>query len=396
MKILVVCQYYPPEPVRIGDICKWLRDRGHEVSVITGVPNYPMGKIFDGYGRGKKRNEVIDGVKIHRCFTIARRSGALFRFLNYYSFALSSALYASRLKEEYDVVFVNQLSPVMMACAGIAYKKKHQKKLLLYSLDLWPESLCAGGIRKGSLIYRIFHRISGKIYRKVDKLLISSKSFSKYFAEEFGINEAIHLPQYAEALFTPETCAKVPDETVDLMFAGNVGSAQSIDTIIRAAKETEDIQNLRWHIVGDGSELENAKKMVEQFGLQSVLFHGRQPLEEMPRFYAMADAMLVTLQKEPVISLTLPGKVQTYMAAGKPLIGAIDGETPIVINDANCGKCCAAEDYLALSAIVRQMIVENRFSEYGKNAAAYYESEFSKEKNMLFLERELQKLAEQK
>ena len=396
MKILVVCQYYPPEPVRIGDICKWLQDRGHEVSVITGIPNYPMGYVYQDYRGGKKRDEVIDGVKVHRTFTVGRRKGVFFRLLNYFSFAISSSIYASRMKEEFDVVFVNQLSPVMMACAGIKYKKKHGKKLLLYSLDLWPESLCVGGIRKGSFVYRVFHKISKRIYQNVDRLLVSSKSFSDYFEKEFGIKGSVYWPQYAESLFTPRTCAKKSGDSVDLMFAGNLGTAQSVDTIIKAAKETEDILNLRWHIVGDGSELENLMQMTERLELHSVVFHGRQPLEEMPRFYAMADAMLVTLQKEPIISLTLPGKVQTYMAAGKPLIGAIDGETPLVIRDSRCGKCCDAEDYVSLARLVREMIAEDRFSEYGQNAVEYYESRFSKEKNLFVLESELLNLSGKK
>ena len=154
MKILVICQYYSPEPFRHSDICEELVKRGHEVTVVTGLPNYPMGKIYDGFRHGKKRDEQINGVKIHRCFIIGRRHGAIFRFLNYYSYAISSHFYVKHLKDDFDVVFVNQLSPVMMAKAGITYKKKHNKKLVLYCLDLWPESLVAGGITRGSFIYK--------------------------------------------------------------------------------------------------------------------------------------------------------------------------------------------------------------------------------------------------
>lgn len=392
MKILVVCQHYAPEPFRITDICESLVQKGHEVSVITGLPNYPEGKIYAGYKSKSKRTEMINGVRVRRCFTIGRRSGILFRLLNYYSFAFFSARYARRLREKFDVVFVNQLSPVMMACPGVAYKKKHGVKMALYCLDLWPDSLCVGGIKKSSFLYRIFHKISAKIYKKADKIFVSSQSFSEYFQKEFGIAETEYLPQYAESLFDAKICEKQPNESLDIMFAGNVGKAQSIDTIICAAQKTQDVEKMRWHIVGDGSELENAKKQCESLQLSNVIFHGRQPLEAMPAYYAMADVMLVTMQKNDVISKTLPGKVQTYMAAGKPLLGAIDGETKKVIEEAQCGLCCSAEDAEALSACARELAMAADLKQYAANALSYYEKHFLKETFLQKVETELESL----
>ena len=390
MKILVICQYYYPEPFRHPDICEELVKRGHDVTVVTGLPNYPMGEIYEGYRKGEKRDEVLNGVKVHRCFTIGRKQGAINRFLNYYSYAFSSVSYVKKIKEEYDVVFVNQLSPVMMANAAIRYKKKHNKPIVLYCLDLWPESLVAGGIKRGSIIYKFFHRTSGKIYKQIDKILITSRSFADYFEDEFGIRDTEYLPQYAEAIFTPEQCEKKADEYIDLMFAGNVGVAQRVDTIIEAARMTSDIANLRWHIVGDGSEVERLKTLAKE--MKQVIFHGRKPLEEMPKYYAMADAMLVTMQKDPVLSLTLPGKVQTYMAAAKPIMGAIDGETPIIIEDAECGICGGAEDAEVLAENVREFTFLDR-KLLGRNARSYYESHFSKE---LYIDKLEQKLMSEK
>ena len=377
MKILVVCQHYHPEPFRITDICEELVKMGHTVSVVTGLPNYPMGTLYPGYESSEKRREEINGVDVHRCFTIPRKTGVVRRVLNYFSFAISSSRYVKKLDADYDVVFVNQLSPVMMANAGIKYKKKHGTSLVLYCLDLWPESLTVGGIKKGSAVYRVFHKISRKIYSSADRLLITSKSFAKYFEKEFGISNTEYLPQYAEALFDPETCKKKDNGYVDLMFAGNVGVAQSVDTIIRAAKLTEDIPNLRWHIVGEGSELNNCRVLAEKLSAKSVIFHGRHPIEEMPRFYAMADAMLVTMQKNPIVSLTLPGKVQTYMAAGKPIIGAIDGETALVIDEAKCGLCVPAEDHVALAKVARDFVNSNA-DHYAEKSSRYYENNFEK------------------
>ncbi len=377
MKILVVCQNYYPEQFRITDICEELVKRGNEVSVLTGFPNYPKGKIYDGYRHGKNRDQVINGVKIHRCFTIARRSGALFRFLNYYSFAISSKRYAKQIKEKYDVVFVNQLSPVMMANAGIAYKNKHNTKLVLYCLDLWPESLIAGGIKRGSFIYRHYHKVSERIYKQCDKILITSKSFFDYFRDEFGIVDTLYLSQYAEDIFTPEQCKKESNEFIDIMFAGNIGVIQNVETVIEAAKIMRDMSNLRLHIVGDGSELENVKKSAEY--LSNVFFYGKQPLEAMPKFYAMADAMIVSMKKDSVISYTLPGKVQTYMAAGKPIIGAIDGETQKIISEAECGVCGPSEDAEQLAENIRKFIDCRNKESMSENSYRYYLEHFSKQ-----------------
>ena len=379
-KILVVCQYYYPEPVRITDICEELVKRGNEVTVITDIPNYPMGDIYEGYSLNEKRDEVINGVKVHRCLTIPRKKNAIMRLLNYHSFSFFSKLYAGRIKEEYDVVLINQLSPVMMANAGIKYAKKHNKKLVMYCLDIWPESLCAGGIKKNSLIYKIYFRISKKIYRKMDKILVTSKSFIPYISENFDIDKSKfeYLPQYAESIFKPKECRKTPDENIDLVFAGNVGKAQSIDTILEAAKILKDRKNLYWHIVGDGQELQNAKEKARKEDLDHVIFYGRRPLEDMPKYYKMADAMLVTLCGDSLISQTIPGKVQTYMAAGKPIIGSANGETKEVIEEANCGFCGSADNAQELADAVVSFIDSNNKEDIGNNSYDYYQKHFEK------------------
>lgn len=388
MKILVVCQYYYPEPFRISDICRELASRGHELTVITGVPNYPLGEIYDDYRGGKKRDELLNGVHVHRCFTIPRKKGVLFRFLNYYSFAASSTLYAKKLKEHFDVVFVNQLSPVMMACPAIAFKRKFKTPVVLYCLDLWPESLVSGGIRRGSFLYNIFHKLSGRIYAGADKILVSSKSFSDYFEKEFGISNSCYFPQYAEDIFDPAACRKLPDDSINLMFAGNLGAAQSLDTIIEAARLTSHETKIKWHILGSGSESQRLEEMAQ--GLENVVFHGRKPIEEMPKYYSMADAMLVTLQPDPVLSLTLPGKVQSYMAAGKPIIGAADGEIRSVIGQAHCGYCVAAGDSKALAAAALDFAYSGRHEEMACNSRKYYEEHFQKDTLLSKLESFLQ------
>lgn len=389
MKILVVCQHYWPEPYPLADSCEELVRRGHTVHVITGVPNYPMGYIYEDYRHGRNRCQEHRGVRITRTYTIGRRNNIFFRMLNYFSYAISSTVYALRLKEDYDVVYTNQTSPVMMVNGALAYAKKHGKKCVLYCMDLWPASLAAGGIGEASPIYRTFGWISGKLYRKADRILVTSRMFADYFAEQFGIptERVEYLPQYADDSFRKQP-KKEDNGTLDLFFAGNIGAAQGLETVLRAAKLLEG-EAIRWHIVGDGSELENLKEKAAEMKLDQVMFHGRKPLEEMPKYYAMADAMLVTLTADPFISLTLPGKVQTYMAAGKPILAAADGEIPNVICQSGCGFCARAGDAQGLADAVRAFQSCENKERLGENARAYYERSFTRDRFMDHLERVL-------
>lgn len=395
-KILVICQYYKPEPFRVSDICEEMARRGHEVSVVTGYPNYPEGVLYDGYGRGRRIDEVINGVKVHRCFTIPRGTGIARRLMNYYSYAVSSSAYVLSGKcvasdgGPFDVVYCNQLSPVMMANAAIAYKKKYKVPAVMYCLDLWPESLIAGGIARESGLYKCFRHVSGRIYKQMDKVLITSRMFSSYFKDEFGIGEAKieYLPQYAESFFQ-KIPPKKENGIFDFMFAGNIGEVQSVETILAAAKMLKN-EPIMFHIVGGGTDLERLKKRGKK--MKNVIFYGRRPLEEMPGLYAKTDAMLVTLKADPVLSLTLPGKVQSYMAAGRPIIGAIDGEAKMVIKAAECGYCGDADDARMLAENIRKFMrgsYTNRKA-MGENARKYYEDTFQKALFMDKLEKALQ------
>lgn len=396
MKILVVCQYYYPEPFRISDICETLVQKGHEVTVLTGLPNYPEGRVPDEYRHGKKRIETLKGVKVIRSFEFGRGSSNFKLFLNYISFAVSASLKAQFMKDEFDVIFLNQLSPVMMGIPAIVYKKRHNKKILLYCLDLWPDSLAAGGIKEDSVIYKVFFKISKWIYNAADMILVTSSMFKDYFESTLGITtESIkHLPQYAEDLFIQSV--DVPgNNKLNFVFAGNVGDMQSVETIVRAANELREHTNIAFNIVGDGSKLDDCKQLVNNLGLANVEFYGRRPLDEMPHFYGMADAMLITLKDNKTLSYTLPGKVQSYMAAGKPVIGSINGETSRVIEESGCGLCCAAEDYKGLADLILQFCNSDKKEQMAANAQRFYFKNFSKEQFMAGLENALINLEDQ-
>lgn len=394
MKILVISQHYYPENFRITDICETLVQLGNEVTVITGLPNYPEGVVLKEYRNKKNRFQIMNGVKIIRCFEIGRGKNKIKLFLNYYSICLSMRKKAKHLKEDFDVVLINQLSPVMVAWAGLKYAKKHKVSTYLYCYDLWPDSLAAGGIKKDSLIYKYYYRISNKIYKKADSIMVTSKLFINYFQNIHHIErkKLFYLPQYCEDLFDKIQSKEKIENKYEFVFAGNIGKMQSVETIIEAANLIKNDLSIHIHIVGNGSNLEQCKNLVKNYNLENIIFHGRQPIEKMKYFYELADAMIVTLKNNEVISNTLPGKVQSYMSAGKPIIASINGETQLILKEAKCGLICNAEDYHELANLFLQFKTENA-KILGKNAKEYYLNNFSKD---LFFKSLIEKLEGEK
>ena len=383
MRILVVCQYFYPEQARVNDICKSFVDNGHDVTVITGTPNYPTGIVPKEYRFFKKRREEINGIKVIRLPLISRKRGTIGVFLNYISFAITSSIYALFCKKNYDVIYVYQLSPVTMALPAIIIGKRAKIKVFLYCLDLWPESIIAKKFGKASLLYKMVYKISKYIYTNVYQIAVSSKSFKEYFKKKFDIPayDITYIPQFAEDIFTYDAINKKTNDEINLVFAGNIGEVQDVETIINAAASTKDISNLKWHIIGDGSARKRCEDLVHTLEIEEqVIFHGHQKLHEMPKYYEMADAFLVTLTPNETISYTLPGKTQSYMKAGKPIIGAINGEGKRIIEESKCGLCSAAGDSVLLAEKVRSFISEpQKHSIYSKNSLRYYRNNFEKD-----------------
>lgn len=403
MRILAVCQYYWPEPFNVSEICEELVARGHEVTVVTGRPNYPEGALYPGYEGDEHLDEVHNGVRVLRTKIAPRKTGAVNRVRNYYSFAQKGKKKIAELPGDFDVVVVFQLSPVMMAQPALAYARKHGTPVLHYVIDLWPESLLAGGIGRESVIYKLFKRESRKIYYQADVLAVTSPAFEDYLAELLGKEiETVYLPQFAEDAFgdtvssassSSVDASLFPHDKLNLMFAGNIGAAQSVTTLIEAAAILRE-EPFIVHIVGSGTELENCKAKAVELGLTNVVFHGRHPIDEMPAYYSKADVMVATFADDPVLGYTLPRKIQSYMAAGKPVIGTVTGEALRVLEEAGCGFCCKAEDANALAECCRRMAQtspEER-AEYGARAKRYCLEHYSRESFFETLTNTLEKL----
>lgn len=394
MRILAVSQYYWPEPFNVSEVCEELVSRGHEVTVLTGLPNYPEGNVYDGYADAFRRVETRNGVKIVRSWLWPRKRGAVSRFINYESFSLSGTFRAMRLGIGFDVVISFEISPIMSANPAIAYARKYGVPLLLYVIDIWPECLLAGGIKSGSPVYRHYAKVSARIYSAADRLAVTSPLFGDYISKLLKRDvETVYLPQFAEELFLEEA-AVTPQgyegDFVHFTFAGNIGSAQSVQTIVRAAARLLN-EPVRFHIVGSGSDAVGCQRLAEDLGATNVIFHGRHALEEMPAYYAASDAMIATFADNPTLGYTLPRKIQSYMAAGKPVLGTLVGEARRVIEDSDCGSSCSAEDADGLAQICRRFLSlhDSRRVELGENARAYYQEHFSRKSFFETLENEI-------
>lgn len=390
MKILVVSQHYYPENFRVTDICEELVKRGHQVDVITGLPNYHTGIVPEKYKKKKNWEQNLNGVNIHRCYEYGRGRNKLKLFLNYYSVCLSMKRKAKRIEEKYDIVFINQLSPVMVAWAGIAYAKKHKVPSVLYCLDLWPESLKGSMNNKENFIFKYYKKVSSKIYSNVDLIATTSKPFEEYLRPLIkGEKKIIYLPQYGDNDYIVNPVFNITNDTVDFMFAGNFGRGQVLDVIVNAVNELNDLDNFKVHLVGDGSTFESIKQMVNDLKLtDKIVLHGRKSAKEVRDYYELADALLITLRGNNFVGNTLPGKMQTYLSVGKPIFGAINGAGYDVIKESKCGDCVASGDYVGLSNLMRDFILhEEKYADCGKNAKEYFLQNFTSEQFFADLEK---------
>ena len=389
MKILEVNQHYWPENFRVTEICETLAERGHDVTVLVGLPNYPTGIVPKEYKRFRNRRQERNGVHIRRCFEIGRKPGKIGLAINYVSFALSATLKALFMKKDFDVIYSFSTSPVLMSLPGAILKRITGKPLVIYVLDLWPACLAIMNISPDSKFYRFMGKVSKWIYRQADVLLYSSKRFQQKMldAHDIQMPDDHYLPQFADEIFEITLPEKTFDGTYQFVFAGNVGKVQGLDVVMNAAAALKE-EPVHWHIVGDGSYLDECTALVEQLAIQDhVTFHGRKPLEEMPAYYAMADAMVVSVSDNISINDTLPGKVQSYMAVGKPILGTAGAETICAIESAQCGYCSPADDTEAFVSIVRQFINEpEKHRQMGENGQKYYYDHFTKKHHMDKLE----------
>jgi len=397
LKILIVTPYFYPENFKINDLVTELQRRGHSLSVLTPIPNYPEGKYFKGYSLFNKRYQFYKNISIYRVPVISRGSGNRIRlFLNYISFVIFSILPIRKiLRKKYNIIFVYSPSPATVGIPAIIIKKILQVPLIFWVHDLWPESVKSAGKLNSDIIPKLINPIIKWLYRNSDKVLVSSKGFIKPIIKNGGKEKDIlYFPQWAEPIFNSGNkeiieIPNVPKNSFKIMFAGNIGEAQDFSSILETAKKLKFNKKIHWIIVGGGRKEKWVKEKINKYQLQNV-FHmvGRFPLEKMPSFYEYADTMLISLKKEYIFSLTVPAKAQSYLASGKPILAMIDGATATLINESKSGLACAAEspDQLAKNILKMCSLNNDEIKQMGVNAYNFSQKEFNRERLISILE----------
>ena len=451
LRILVVTQCFYPDIYAVNDIVEEMVKRGHKVTVLTGLPDYTTSKIPPEYRHGKRRHEHYKGADVYRVQTIARHHGPIWRSLNYLSFVVTGSLRAwtqdfTKTDAGFDVIYVWEVSPVTMAVPAIRLAKRYRKPLFLYCMDIWPECVKAMGITESNPAFPLIHAWSRLIYNACDHIAVSSKPFFTYLEKmnRDPLSRMSYLAQYADDALLLSDFTKQPDGHVDFLFIGNIGKAQKLDCLIRAMSvfrekkddSSSEANKVTLHIVGGGSDEERIRELAHRLGLTDrIRFYGPKPAAEAAQYYKKADVCVLTLDGSTQIGDTLPGKLQTYMAAGKPVIAAANGATKEVIEESRCGICTPAGDDRALGealldaaeAILKINITRAAqdgpsrddlsgktkegqrgddlsgtigdrrgaadFAAYGQNARTYFRAHFTKEKHFSELERLLYRMA---
>jgi len=390
MKILLVTQYFYPENFKSNDIALELTERGHEVTVLTGLPNYPEGKIYKNYGFFKRVKENYQGIKIIRAWLVPRGKGGGIRiFINYFSWAFFASLRAFSLtfQKKFDVILVHEPSPITQGFPAIIVKKIQKIPLHFWVLDLWPESLSSAGGLKNKCVLSFFTKMVKYIYNNSDKILISSKGFEESILAKGNYKEKlVYFPNWAEeSILKGDSDYPIPflPKGFKIIFAGNIGVAQDVNSIIDAALILKDKSDIHFIFVGDGRSKIQLENFVKENNLiETVHFLGRFPLDAMKTFFNQADVLLVSLKDELIFNVTVPAKLQAYLCTEKPILGMLNGEGAKIINDANCGLSVNAGDSIKLAEKIIELyeMSDKKRKILGANGFKYFEENFTMDK----------------
>ena len=397
MKILIVTQYFYPENFKSNDLAFELKKRGHFVTVLTGLPNYPEGKVYKGYGIFKKRTQVINGVSVIRSLLFPRGNGGAIRlFLNYFSYAFFASIKALKLNvnNKYDAIIVHEPSPITQYYPAYLLNKLSGTPVYFWVMDLWPESLIVSGGIKNKILISFFKNMVIRFYKNSHKILVTSKGFKKSILEKGNFKEKlIFFPNWAEDKISQGN-KKYPIPQLsagfNIIFAGNVGESQDMESIMNAALILKKDKNIKFNIIGDGRKMNYVKDFIVKNSLENTVFIlGKFPIEAMATFFDKADVLLVSLKDSSIFNLTVPAKIQAYMSSGKPILGMLNGEGAYNIKEAKCGYSVAAGNYKELSMKLIQMSNMNKFflNELGNNGLNYYKENYKLESCISNLEK---------
>lgn len=388
-RVLIVTQYFYPENFRSNDIAFELAQRGYKVDVLASIPNYPAGVYYEGYGVFRKRKERIDNVTIYRVFQTPRgrkHSGIKLslNYLTYAFFGIFWAIYIALFKKSYDAIIVHQTSPITQALPAIIVGKLTKVPVYTWVLDIWPDAMRSGGGVKNEKAIAVIDSFVQWVYRNSEKILISSEDFRYLVNRRANYDDKIiYFPNWCDDILKMAKPEVPPlPEGFKVMMAGNLGSAQDIRTVMKAVLLLKEEPNIKWVFVGDGSEKAYIEEFVSENSLQEqVVLTGKRPFTEMPTYFSMADVMLLTLRAEfPHLKAVVPARLQSYISAGKPIVGMVDGGSVSIIQKSQCGISGPAGDYKQLAENVRYMYHHRKqLAQMGMSGRAFYSVNFTKE-----------------
>jgi colanic acid biosynthesis glycosyl transferase WcaI len=390
MRLLVVTQYFWPENFRINDLVAELANRGHQVTVLTGLPNYPDGKVFPEFQVDSAEFQEYEGARIVRVPMMPRGQGGLRLILNYLSFAISASFLGLwKLRgEKFDVIFAYEPSPITVGLPAVLFRAVKRVPLVFWVLDLWPETLRAIGVIRSKTVLKMVGELVAFIYKRCDLILAQSRSFMPEIYKYAGRGCCVYyFPSWAESVFDvknaePATEVEFQSEGFTVVFAGNIGDAQDFPSILAAAEKLKSFHGIRWLIVGDGRMAGWVRNEITRRNLSECVFMlGRFPVERMPSFFRHADALLVSLKDESVFSMTIPGKLQTYLAAGIPVVAMLNGEGADVVENSSAGVVCAAGDPDGLASAVMKLLkmTDTERATLGQNGLNVAARDFSRD-----------------
>ena len=403
-RLLIISQYFYPEQFRINDLCKEWVKRGYAVTVITGIPNYPVGKFFKGYNWIKKRKEEYEGIQIIRLPLIPRGNNSLMLALNYISFVISGWFWSHFTKIEADKVFIFEVSPMTQALLGVWYKRRKRVPCYIYVQDLWPENVeIVTGIHNRKIIHAI-DKMVDYIYKNCNAIFATSPSFVRRIEERGGAwknkeSKVKYWPQYAEEFYKPVSRRKLPDmpndDSFKIVFTGNIGYAQGLDILPKAAAILkEKAVNCSFIIIGDGRYKEILEKEIRSADVQEM-FHMKKKKkpEDIPEYLAWCDVAFISFADNPLFEMTIPAKLQSYMACGMPILASASGETERIIREAECGAVCRIGDAGALAEgiVMLKAMKGKELQLAGQNAVEYCRDKFEADNLLEQMEKYLRK-----
>ncbi len=398
MKILVITQYFWPENFRINDLVKGLVEKGNQVTVLTGFPNYPHGKIFSPYKKAQSfLRESFEGAKVIRVWLYPDHSLSIFkRLLNYASFVLSATILGPFLcGRKFDRIFVFQPGPYSVAIPALFFKLFTGTRATIWIQDIWPDALLESGVVKQQWLLNWVGKLAGFLYRRFDKLLVSSPAFDELLMRMGVAQSRIgFLPQWSEDIYQKENPnpALLEKENMkdffNVVFAGNLGPAQNPELIIEVAEQLKTFPQIKFVILGDGVSLEPLRQEIKRRGLTNVDLKGRKPLEMMPRYFALADVLLVQLKKAPIYRMTIPGKLQSYLACGRPIIAGLEGAGADIVKQSGAGVVVEPDnvDALKKGILFLHSCSKEQREKMGQKGRQFFEENFSRSKIMNQLE----------